>query len=146
MTFPVPIRSTKKTITTKSTGIITQQVAYSVKESIDKLQAIIEKNGATIYARIDQQSELIKAGIAINPLEFLLFGNPVAGGKLMAENPVVALDLPLKIIAWEDDKQQTWIAYNEAAYVQERYALKPDVNSPLDLGKLVGKVFNNETT
>jgi len=129
----------------KNKGIVTQQVTYNVKESIDKLQAIIEKNGATIYARIDQQSELKKSGITINPLEFLLFGNPVAGGRLMAENPVVALDLPLKIIAWEDDKQQTWLAYNEAAYVQERYELNPDVNSPLDLGKLIDRVFNNGT-
>jgi len=129
----------------KNTGIVTQQVAYSVKESIDKLQAVIEKNGATIYARIDQQAELKKAGITINPLEFLLFGNPVAGGKLMVENPVVALDLPLKIIAWEDNKQQTWLAYNEAVYVQERYELEPDVNSPLDLGKLIDRVFNSIT-
>ena len=125
----------------KNTGVVTRQVAYSVKESIDKLQAAIEKNGATIYARIDQQSELKKAGITINALEFLLFGNPVAGGKLIAENPVVALDLPLKIIAWEDDKQQTWIAYNEAAYVQERYELKPDANSPLNLSKLVNTIL-----
>ena len=129
----------------KNTGIVTHQVDYSVKESIDQLQAIIEKNGATIYARIDQQAELKKTGIAINPLEFLLFGNPVAGGKLIVENPVVALDLPLKIIAWEDESQQTWLAYNEAAYIQDRYALEPDVNSPLDLGKLVNKVFNNIT-
>src|ERR1700744_2245312 len=129
----------------KNTGIITRQVAYSVKESIDKIQSVIEKNGATIYARIDQQAELKKAGITINPLEFLLFGNPVAGGKLMVENPVVALDLPLKIIAWQDEHQQTWLAYNDAAYVQERYALEHDANSPLDLGKLVSKVFNNST-
>jgi uncharacterized protein (DUF302 family) len=92
----------------KTAGIIRQLVIYSVKETIDKLQALIEMNGATIYARIDQQAELKKAGIVIHPLEFLLFGNPVAGGRLMLENPVVALDLPLKIIAWEDDKQQVW--------------------------------------
>lgn len=129
----------------KNTGIVTQQVAYSVMESIDKLQAAIEKNGATIYARIDQQAELKKAGITINPLEFLLFGNPAAGGKLMRESPIVALDLPLKVIAWEDGKQQTWLAYNEAAYLQERYGLNPDLNSPLDLGKLIDRVFNNGT-
>lgn len=130
----------------RTAGIITQPVIYSVKETIDKLQALIEMNGATIYARIDQQAELKKAGIVIPPLEFLLFGNPVAGGRLMLENPVVALDLPLKIIAWEDDKQQVWLAYNEAAYLQERYALKPDSNSPLDLGKLVSKVLNSNIT
>src|ERR1700744_6588970 len=125
----------------KNTGIITRQVAYSVKESIDKIQSVIEKNGATIYARIDQPAELKKAGITINPLEFLLFGNPIAGGKLMVENPVAALDLPLKISAWEDEQQQTWIAYNEAAYLQERYALKLGENSSVEVGKVGNKVL-----
>jgi uncharacterized protein (DUF302 family) len=126
----------------KNTGIITRQSTYSVKETIDKLQALIEGNGATVYARIDQQAELKNAGITILPLEFILFGNPVAGGRLMLENPVVALDLPLKIIAWEDEQQKVWLAYNEAGYIQERYGLKPDSNSPLGLDKLVSKALN----
>jgi uncharacterized protein (DUF302 family) len=126
----------------KNTGIITRLSTYSVKETIDRLQVLIESNGATVYSRINQQAELNKAGISLSPLEFILFGNPVAGGKLMLENPVVALDLPLKIIAWEDEQQKVWLAYNEARYIQERYALKPDNYSPLDLDKLVSKVLN----
>lgn len=135
-----------KIVAMKNTGIITRPVSYSVRETIDKLQAIIETNGATIYARIDQQAELKKAGITIPPLEFLLFGNPVAGGRLILENPVVSLDLPLKIIAWEDSQQKVWLAYNEAAYLQERYALKPDSNSPLSLDKVINRVLNNNIT
>ena len=126
----------------KNIGIITRLSTYSVKETIDKLQALIENNGATVYSRINQQAELNKVGISMSPLEFILFGNSVAGGKLILENPVVALDLPLKIIAWEDEQQKVWLAYNEARYIQERYALKPDTNSPLDLDKLVSKALN----
>ncbi len=129
----------------KNIGIITGRTIYSVKETIDKLQTLIEANGATIYARIDQQAELAKAGITIKPLEFLLFGNPLAGGKLIQANPLVALDLPLKIIAWEDEQQQVWMAYNEAAFIQERYGLIPDNNSPLNLDKLISKALNNTT-
>ncbi len=126
----------------KDTGIITKPVPYAVKETIDKLQDLIEKSGATVYARIDQQAELKKVGITINALEFLLFGNPAAGGKLMAQNPLIALDLPLKIIAWEDEKKHVWIAYNSSAFIQERYAMAANDNSPLDLEKLVDKALN----
>ena len=85
-------------------GIITKPSPYPVKETIDLLQAFLQQHGATIYARIDQQAELQKAGINIPPLEFIMFGNPKAGGPFMFENPVVALDLPLKVIAWSTMK------------------------------------------
>jgi len=127
----------------KNTGIVVQPSTCGVKETIDKLKALIEINGATIYARIDQQAELKKVGMVIHPLEFLLFGNPASGGRLMLENPVMALDLPLKIIAWEDEEQKVWLAYNEAEYLQERYALKPDSGSVLGLDKLVSRALNN---
>jgi uncharacterized protein (DUF302 family) len=130
----------------KNTGVITSRSIYGVKETIDKLQTLIKANGATIYARIDQQAELKKAGITIKPLEFLLFGNPLAGGKLIQATPLVALDLPLKIIAWEDEQYEVWLAYNEAAYIQDRYGLISDNNSPLNLDKLISKALNNTTT
>jgi uncharacterized protein (DUF302 family) len=123
-------------------GIITRPSAYSVKETIDKLLALIKLNGATLYARIDQQAELKNAGLNIPPLEFILFCKPVAGGKLIVENPVVALDLPLKIIAWEDAQQNVWVAYNDAAYIQQRFELTPEGNSPLVLDNMVTKALN----
>jgi uncharacterized protein (DUF302 family) len=118
-------------------GVITQPSPYSVKETIDRLQAFLLQHGATIYARIDQQVELQKAGINIPPLEFIMFGNPKAGGPFMVENPLVALDLPLKVIAWEDNQKNVFIAYNDALYIEERYSLLHKENSPLDLDNLV---------
>lgn len=87
-----------------SHGVITLPSPYPVKETIDLLVAFIQQHGATLYARIDQQKELQNIGQNIRPLEFILFGNPKAGGPIMAENPIAALDLPLKIITWEDDQ------------------------------------------
>ena len=123
-------------------GVVILPSRYSVKETIDRLVAFLEKHGATIYARIDQQSELHKAGREIPPLEFILFGNPKVGGAVMAENPVAALDLPLKIIAWEDKDKNVRIAYNEATYLKDRYSLPSEVMQPLDLGPLVKKVVS----
>jgi len=135
----------RKYIDMENAGIVTWLSTYTVKETIDRLKQFIEKNGGTIYARIDQQAELRKAGIDIHPLEFLLFGDPHAGGKLIQENTLVALDLPLKIIAWEDEQKKVWLAYNQASYLEARHALKPDSTSPLNLDKLISKALNNDT-
>jgi uncharacterized protein (DUF302 family) len=118
-------------------GVIIQPSAYPVKETIDRLQAFLQQHGATIYARIDQQAELQKVGQSIPPLEFIMFGNPKAGGPIMIENPISALDLPLKVIAWEDDQKNVFIAYNDALFIEERYALLHKENSPLNLDNLI---------
>jgi uncharacterized protein (DUF302 family) len=122
-------------------GIIKHPSPYSVKETIDRLAVFLKEQGATIYARINQQIEVHNAGNEIKPLEFIMFGNPKTGGAIMAQNPVSALDLPLKLIAWEDDDNKVWLAYNEALYLEERYSLPHKLAEALDLGKLVTKVI-----
>src|SRR3984885_10541195 len=122
-------------------GITIQSSPWSVKETIDRLVVILEEHKATIYARINQQSEVHNAGKEILPLEFILFGNPKAGGLIMAENPIAALDLPLKIIAWEDAAKGVWLAYNNASYLEERYALPHDVMQPVNLDPLVAGIL-----
>ncbi len=122
-------------------GVIINSSPYGVKESIDRLEAFLTQHGATIYARIDQQAELQLAGQTIAPLEFILFGNPKAGGPIMIENPIAALDLPLKVIAWENEKQEVFIAYNDALYIEDRYGLTHNPASPLNLANLIAKAL-----
>ena len=122
-------------------GIITTQSKYPVNETINRLASFLQQHGATIYARIDQQAELANVGINILPLQFILFGNPKAGGLLMKENPLTALDLPLKIIAWEDDQRVVRVAYNEASYLQDRYGLSSDLTAPLNLSVVIEKAL-----
>ena len=121
-------------------GIITRSSPHSVKEPIDKLQAFLQQQGATIYARIDQQKEVLKTGQNLRALEFLMFGNSKAGGPVMAENSLAALDLPLKVIAWEDDKHKVWIAYNEASYISNRFSLPASISVPLNIDPLILKI------
>lgn len=118
-------------------GIIIHSSPYAVKETIDRLEVFLRQHGATIYARIDQQDELKKVGQNIPPLEFIMFGNPKAGGPIMTENPLAALDLPLKIIVWQDEQKRVSIAYNDGTYIEERYALSHNINSPLNLNALI---------
>ena len=122
-------------------GVITRQSPYPVKETIDRLQAFLQAHGATIYLRIDQQAELQKAGQSIPPLEFILFGNPKTGGAIMIEKLIAALDLPLKAIAWEDDKKEVYLAFNDGLYLEDRYGLMHNENSPLHLDHLIAAVL-----
>jgi uncharacterized protein (DUF302 family) len=123
-------------------GAIIRSSPYAVSETIDRVQALLLARGATIYARIDQQAELRTVSQTIGPLQFLLFGNPRTGGALLAQNPAVALDLPLKIIAWEDALHHVWVAYNEPGYLGQRYALPASATAPLELAGLLAQALD----
>lgn len=125
-----------------STGVIIRPSAYSVKETIERLTDFLTQHGATVYLQIDQQREFLTVGIKINPYKFILFGNPRAGAALVRENPVAGLDLPLKVIAWEDNHGKVWLGYNDACYLEERHNLIPDKDSPLDLSELLTKALD----
>jgi len=124
-------------------GIIIRQSNYEVKESIDRLENALKQKSITIYARIDQQAEALKGGIKLLPLEFLLFGNPARGGFVMEFDPKTALDLPLKVIAWKDDQNKTWVAYNDPAYIRERYGLSDQLTALLDIDSVVTAVLQH---
>jgi len=125
------------------TGILQIQSKYTVHETANRLENILRTGGATIYARIDQEAELKKAALVIRSMEFILFGNPAAGGKLIIENPLVALDLPLKLLIFENDKNETWVIYNDASYIGDRYKLEQGTYSPLILDKIIQKAIIN---
>jgi uncharacterized protein (DUF302 family) len=125
----------------KNNGVIIRQSQLPVKETIDKIADVLSKNGITIYTRINQQAEAAAAGIKLNPLEFILFGNPKRGGEVMKENPVSALDLPLKIIAWQDDENKTWVYYNEAAYLQARFSLSAEAIALVDIDAVISRIL-----
>jgi uncharacterized protein (DUF302 family) len=130
-----------KNIKMNTQGIITRTSPFEVKETMDRLVLFLEKNGATIYNRIDQQKEVRRTGREIHPMEFLLFGNPANGGAIMAVNSLAALDLPLKILAWKGDDQVVRVAYNDAEYLQNRYSLPSKLTASLDLSTIINKVL-----
>ena len=123
-------------------GVIIHQSNYSVRETINRVVNFLEQHDVTIYSRINQQSEVQKAGIEIPALEFVLFGNPKVGGLVMLENPVVALDLPLKLISWEDKEKKVWYAFNESQYLAVRYSLTQKLSDTLNVETVVSKALN----
>ena len=108
-------------------GIISQPSPYSVSETIDRLVAILQAKGITIFARIDQQAEAEKVNLSLCPTQLLLFGNPQAGTPLMVAEPTIALDLPLKALAWEAADGKVWLSYNDPDYLKQRFSLSDDL-------------------
>jgi uncharacterized protein (DUF302 family) len=108
-------------------GIISQPSPCSVTETINRLEALLQAKGITVFARIDQQVEAEKVGLNMRPTQLLLFGNPKAGTPLMVAEPTIALDLPLKVLAWEASDGKVWLSYNDPNYLQQRFSLSEDL-------------------
>lgn len=108
-------------------GIIDIPSHYSVDETVERVRAILKEKGVTVFALIDHSGEAEKVGLKMNPTKLLIFGSPVAGTPLMLASPSVAIDLPLKILVWEDSQGKVWASYNTPAYLEERHNLPPDL-------------------
>ena len=106
-------------------GLTTVPSRHSVQETINRLESIVKARGLRVFARIDFAADAQQAGLAMPPTQLLIFGNPKAGTPLMLASPSVAIDLPLKALAWEDAAGKVWISYNKPEYLKERHGL-PD--------------------
>jgi len=104
-------------------GIISKPSNHSVDQTVDKLKSILEARGVTLFALVDHSGEAAKAGLNMRPTKLLVFGNPRAGTPVMLAAPSIAIDLPLKILVWEDDRGRVWLSYNDPAYLQRRHGV-----------------------
>jgi len=104
-------------------GIISKPSNHSVDQTVDKLKSILEARRVTLFALVDHSGEAAKAGLNMRPTKLLVFGNPRAGTPVMLAAPSIAIDLPLKILVWEDDRGRVWLSYNDPAYLQRRHGV-----------------------
>ncbi len=104
-------------------GIITRPSNHSVNEIVEKLKAILQAKGVTLFALVDHSGEAAKAGLKMPPTKLLIFGNPKGGTPLMLASPSSAIDLPLKILVAEDASGKVLVSYNSSAYLQQRHNL-----------------------
>lgn len=104
-------------------GIIDHPSSHSVDETVDRLKKILESKGIMVFADIDHSGEAEKVGMKMRPTRLLIFGSPKAGTPLMLAAPSIALDLPLKILIWEDGQGKVWLSYSSPAYLQQRHGV-----------------------
>ncbi|HSS16684.1 MAG TPA: DUF302 domain-containing protein [Candidatus Dormibacteraeota bacterium] len=123
----------------KSSELVDLRSNHSADETVEKLKGILQSKGITLFALIDHSREAAKVGMKMRPTKLLVFGNPKAGTPVMLAAPSSAIDLPLKILIWEDAHGKVWITYNSPAYLQERHnipvELLPNVNVIESLAK-----------
>jgi uncharacterized protein (DUF302 family) len=102
-------------------GLIDIPSDHSVDEIVEQLKRILQERGITLFALIDHSGEAAKAGMQMRPTKLLIFGNPKAGTPVMLAAPTSAIDLPLKILVWEDVQGKVWVSYNSPDYLRERH-------------------------
>ena len=106
---------------TPGNGLAHLASPYSVPETLERLKAVLAAKGVMVFARVDHSGEAEKAGMKMNPTQLLIFGNPKAGTPLMVAAPTLAIDLPLKALAWQDGNGKVWLSYNTPEYLKQRH-------------------------
>ncbi len=108
-------------MTASDRGIVDLPSRRSVDETVARLREILAAKGVTLFALVDHSGEAAKAGMVMPPTKLLIFGSPKAGTPVMLAAPSIALDLPLKILVWQDEAGKVWISYNSVEYLRERH-------------------------
>jgi uncharacterized protein (DUF302 family) len=108
-------------------GIVNKPSKHSVEQTLEALNDILKSKGVAVFALIDHSGEAEKVGLKMRPTKLLIFGNPKAGTPLMLASPSSAIDLPLKILIWEDGQGRVWLSYNSPEYLRERHGLPQEL-------------------
>jgi pimeloyl-ACP methyl ester carboxylesterase/uncharacterized protein (DUF302 family) len=106
-----------------SDGMISHPSRHSVEETVERLRTMLQSKGATLFGLVDHSGEAEKVGMKMPPTKLLIFGNPKAGTPLMLAAPGIAIDLPLKILVWQDADGKVWSSYNDPLYLKDRHGL-----------------------
>ena len=104
-------------------GLVTVASNHSVKDTIYRAAANLAAKGIAVFARVDHAAGAASVGMALRPTEVLIFGSPKAGTPLMQSQQSIGIDLPLKLLAWQDEAGQVWLAYNDMHWLARRHQL-----------------------
>jgi uncharacterized protein (DUF302 family) len=102
-------------------GIKVLAASSGVDDTMDRLESLAKTRGLTVFARINFAKDAAAAGLSMRPTQLLILGNPAAGTPLMVAAPGTALDLPLKVLAWQDPDDRCWLSFNTPEYLQQRH-------------------------
>jgi uncharacterized protein (DUF302 family) len=90
---------------------------------MNRLEAELARKGMTVLARIDHAAAADAVGLALQPTEALIFGNPHGGTPLMQASQTIGLDLPLRVLVWQDAGRDTWLTYNDPRWLARRHGV-----------------------
>lgn len=104
-------------------GLISRESPYPVAETVERIESTLAAKGVKVFARIDHDREAASAGLELRPTEVLIVGNPKVGTPLMDAAPTMGIDLPLRILVWQDDHDRAHVVWNDPEYLARRHGL-----------------------
>jgi uncharacterized protein (DUF302 family) len=107
-------------------GLITLQSSYGPEDTMNRFEAEVRTQGMTVFAHIDHAAGAAGAGLPLRPTDLLIFGDARGGTPLLQANQTIGIDLPLKVLVWQDDSGITWLAYNDPSWIAQRHDLGPE--------------------
>ena len=110
-------------------GLTTIPSHFGPDETVRWLETEIKAHGLSVMARINHAALAAEAGLALRPTEVIIFGNPRGGTPLMQASQTIGIDLPLKVLVWQDAAGKTWLSYNEPAWLVARHEIGGAENS-----------------
>jgi uncharacterized protein (DUF302 family) len=110
-------------VSAEDNGLITLKSNYSVDKTLDRLEDALKKKGITVFDRISHKKNAEGVGLSLRPTQLLIFGNPKLGTHFFTSNQTAGIDLPMKALAWEDEKGQVWLTYNDPKYIAKRHGI-----------------------
>jgi len=113
-------------------GLITVSSSFGPEETLKRLEAEIRAKGMTVFARVDHAASAAAAGLPLRPTDLLIFGAAKGGTPLMQAAQTIGIDLPLKALVWQDEAGQTFLSYNDPAYLAHRHGLADQVKFAVD--------------
>lgn len=119
--------STKPGIPSSVEGIQTRLSSFSVEQTLERLQEIIHRFNLNLFAHIDHSGEAKRVGLKMQEAHVLIFGNPKGGTPLMIASPLLALDLPLKVLVWQSEDERVWVSSTSVAYLSTRYSIPQEL-------------------
>ena len=117
-------------MTDGSSGLVTKLSPRSAADTLSRLLAVAAARGLKVFGVIDHSGEAKAIGLELRDTKVVIFGSPAAGTPVMLAAPTAALDLPLKVLVW-DDEGQTKVSYTAPATLAARYGLSEDLASRL---------------
>lgn len=109
--------------TVSEDGLATIATSHTVSETVDRLEKALKAREITVFARIDHAAGAASVAMSLRPTELLIFGNPRGGTPLMQSNQTVGIDLPLKMLVWQDARGQVWLTYTDPIWFARRHQL-----------------------
>ncbi len=132
-------------MTAHAADLITKSSPHSVSVTMDRLVAAVENAGATVFARVDHAAGAASIDAELKPNQMLVFGNPKIGTPILQADPISGLDLPIRVVVFEDASGNTLLAYHDPQEFADDYEVSSDLEALKTMAGAVGKLTDAAT-